>query len=417
MAVVESQVVALELEKVLPKVQTLFERDGQFYTAIEKQNVQKVSNRQMRIPLEIRPGGDFGYFNPDGGPLGRGGGQTWDKAVVQCVFMKEGIEYTKLAEWSTDSDGKAVQNAVRQLVAKATDEFQRQIDAQLQGTGNGVVGTISTATAGTGTDTYVLTNTFGTRLVRYGQVIQVFDSTLATNRGNARINYLDQSFTVDTIKTDANITGATNTDVLVVQGISSPTSLPGLFGVPYHHSNASTGTWLGFDRATTPEIRSNGVSASSAALTLPLPRLAINSIQNRVGKGKELAPDAWMHPCQKQAYEQIGQLVSIIQKQASEQGLNMYFGDAMQLAGAPVRDHFSWNKTRIDFVSKTVWGRGELLPLGFYTTDGRRTFELRDSSGGVATADIFYMVVGMQTFVNNPAATAYISSLAIPSGY
>jgi hypothetical protein len=32
-------------------------------------------------------------------------------------------------------------------------------------------------------------------------------------------------------------------------------------------------------------------------------------------------------------------------------------------------------------------------------------------------ADIFYMVVGMQVFVSNPAATAYIDNLAVPSGY
>ena len=64
-----------------------------------------------------------------------------------------------------------------------------------------------------------------------------------------------------------------------------------------------------------------------------------------------------------------------------------------------------------------VWGRGEILPLGFYTTDGRKIFEIRGPSGGVATAEIFYMVIGTQFFVNNPAATAYIYGLSVPSGY
>jgi hypothetical protein len=123
-----------------------------------------------------------------------------------------------------------------------------------------------------------------------------------------------------------------------------------------------------------------------------------------------------MHPAQKQAYEQIGQLVSMIYKEAKEQKLDMYF-DGMQMAGAPVKTSFNWDKTRIDFVVKDVWGRGEILPLDFYTTDGRKIFEIRGASGGVATADIFYMVIGTQTFVSNPAATAYIYSLAVPSGY
>ena len=56
----------------------------------------------------------------------------------------------------------------------------------------------------------------------------------------------------------------------------------------------------------------------------------------------------------------------------------------MQLAGAPVTPSYNWDKTRIDFVVDEVWGRGEILPIGFYTTDGRKIFEIRGPSGGVA---------------------------------
>jgi len=68
----ESEVVALELERVIPHYRTLFDRDQRFWGTIKKKNVEKVSNRQMRVPLEINPGGSFQYFNPDGGDLGRG---------------------------------------------------------------------------------------------------------------------------------------------------------------------------------------------------------------------------------------------------------------------------------------------------------------------------------------------------------
>ena len=59
MAVVESQVTALELEKVIPKIRVLFERDDKFYANIKKRDVEVISNRQMRVPLELRPGGSF----------------------------------------------------------------------------------------------------------------------------------------------------------------------------------------------------------------------------------------------------------------------------------------------------------------------------------------------------------------------
>lgn len=417
MAVTESQVAGLELERVLPKIRTLFERDDKFFAWIQKRNVEKVSNRAMRIPLEIRPGGAFQYFNADGGDLGRGGGPSFDKATVTPVFVSENIEYTKLAQWATDDDRKAVVNGVRRLTATALDELRRQLDAQMMQAGNGVIGTVTTDTPAGGSNVITLTTDgFGARLMRYGQTVQVFDATLATNRGKGVVTFWDVENKV--INITPQIAGVIATDLIVTDGLSSPSSLPALFGVPYHHSNASTGNWLGFSRSTTPEIRSNRVNANSNPLSLPLPRLAMNKMGNRVGQDNTFKVVAWMHPAQKAAYEEIGQLVSIINKdKGGNEKLDLYFNDGMQMAGATVRDDFNWNPTRIDFVAEDVWGRAEILPLGFYKTDGRNIFEIRGASGGVATAEIFYMVVGMQTFVTNPAATAYIDNLPIPSGY
>lgn len=416
MAVVEAQVAALELERVIPKIRTLFERDDKFFSTIKKRDVEKISNRQMRVPLELRPGGSFQYFNADGGDLGRGGGPTFDKAVLNSVFLSENIEYTKLTQWSTDDERKSITNGVRRLTATALDEMRRQLDAQMMQPGTGVIGTVTTDTPAGGSNVITLTTDgFGARLMRYGQTVQVFDAALAVNRGSGVITFWDVEN--KTIHITPQIAGVIATDLIVTNGITAPLSLPALFGVPYHHSNASTGTWLGFSRSTTPEIRSNRVNGNSSALTLPLPRLAINKIGNRVGIDNNFRPNAWMHPAQQAAYEEIGQLVSIIHKAPKEESLNMYFGGSMQLAGATVKPHFNWDKTRIDFVSEDVWGRGEILPLGFYTTDGRKIFEIRGASGGVATADIFYMVIGTQFFVNNPAATAYIDALAVLTGY
>ena len=418
MAVVESQVAATELERVVPKVRVLFERDDKFFSNIKKRDVEKISHRQMRVPLELRPGGSFQYFNPDGGDLGRGGGPTFDKAVLNSVFVSENIEYTKLTQWATDDPRKAVINAVRRLTASALDEMRRQLDSQMMQVGTGVIGTVTSDTPAGGSSVIsCTTDGFGVRLMRFGQTVQVFDATLATNKGSGVITFWDVENKIINITPQIGA-GATGTDVIVTNGIAAPASLPALYGVPYHHSAASTGTWLGFSRATTPEIRANRVNAASAALTLPLPRLAVNKIGNRVGIENSFSPRAWCHPCQQQAYEEIGQLVSIIQKAAKEESLNMYFGGSnMQLAGAPVTPSYNWDKTRIDFVVDEVWGRAEILPIGFYKTDGRNIFEIRGASGGVAAAEIFYMVVGTQTFVSNPAACSFIDTLAVPTGY
>lgn len=414
MPVNEAAVLGLELERVSPKVPTLFDRDDVFYSTIEKKNVEKVSSRDMRIPLELRPGGNFGYFDPNGGDLGRGSGPSFDKAVIGAVHLKMGVEWTTQSQWSTDDGRKAVLNTFRHLLSTSMAEFRRHVDSACMTAGTGVLAnpdTMSTSAAG---DLWTVpaTDGFGVRLLRYGQVVGVYDATLATKRGEATIDFYDLE--ARQVRTTPAIAGAAATDKLVASGLTA--SPVGLFGVPYHHNNAATGTWLGFTRSATPEIRANRVTASGA-LALPFARLALNKIGNRVGKANMEKVVAWMHDCQKQAYEELGQLVSVIHKQPKPEALDLYFGDDMQMAGAPVKTSYSWDKTRIDFVNYNIWGRAELNPAGFYTVDGQKIFPIRGVSGGLATSMIFYLVADFNVFINNPAMAAYISDLTIPTGY
>lgn len=41
-----------------------------------------VSSRTIRVPIELRPSGRFGHFNPEGGSLGRGSGPTYETLTV-----------------------------------------------------------------------------------------------------------------------------------------------------------------------------------------------------------------------------------------------------------------------------------------------------------------------------------------------
>jgi len=420
---VEAQVVGAELERVLPKVPTLIDRDDVFYSSIEKRPVEVVSSRDMRAPLEIRPGGKFGYFDPDGGDLGRGDMPTFDKAIINTVSMRHAVEFTAKAMWSTDSTRKAVINAFRSNLASAMKEFRRNVDSQCMTDGTGVMATITSVSTTGGVDTYTFTTDgFRARLIRYGMNLNVFNSALTVCRtGGGAANEVTVIFydlANSTIKVSPAVTGATAGDLIVASGLQA-TPPVGLLGVKYHDSNASTGTWLGFDRALNPEIRANRVNANSSALTLPLPRLAINKIGDRIGIDNKTKLMAWTHPAQQAAYEELGFNVIRIDKQAKEEGLDLYFNDNMRIAGAPLKTSYSWDRTRIDFIDQEVWGRAEMHPAGFYQDpdDGRRVFEIRGPSGGVATSWIFYIVASFNLFMNNPAGAAYIDTLAVPSGY
>lgn len=425
--VAEAQVIGLEMEKVSPKVPVLFDRDDVYYSELEKStDVEVVSDRAMRVPLEMRPGGYFGQFNPDDADLGVGDGPQFDKGTISVAHLKYAVQWSKLAEWGTNDKRKAVVDAFQRILASAMPEFRRNVDALCQQGGSGVLGTISAVSTTTLTnDTYALgTDGFGAKLLRFGQLVNVYDTTLATQRtavgGEAKITSYD--LVNKSIVVDRTVGSVTGTDKIVISGVTgaSPVSL---LGIPYHATNSTAGTWLGFTRSSTPEIRANRVNAAGN-LALPFARLAINKVGDRIGiKERKQKFNAWMHPCQVQAYEQLGQLVQIINRGAGNNGtdkMNLYFGDGegMQMAGATIRPHYLWDKTRIDFQNMKLWGRSELNPAGFYKSkDGRRFFELRGPSGGVKTSDVFYLTVSFNMYSKNPAAIAYIDGLTVPSGY
>lgn len=50
----ESEIIALELDRMRPKMASLFDRDDYFYKALEAGSAG--GGKTMRIPLQIRPG-------------------------------------------------------------------------------------------------------------------------------------------------------------------------------------------------------------------------------------------------------------------------------------------------------------------------------------------------------------------------
>ena len=101
-AMQNTQSIALQLEKVREKVPLLYERDDVLLNMIQQRgDIEKVSSRNMRLPLQITPGGKAGSYNADGGDLGRGSGSSYEVAQVSPIFFRFAIEITKLVEYAT----------------------------------------------------------------------------------------------------------------------------------------------------------------------------------------------------------------------------------------------------------------------------------------------------------------------------
>ena len=142
-----AQSVALQLEKVTDKLPLLYERDDILLTVIQQRgDVERLSSRNMRLALQIRPGGKTGLANMDGGDLGRGSGTTYDVAQVTPVFFRHAVELTTPVEYASNAPEKAIENAAKREVKNAMGQFRSFLDKVMQTNGNGVLGTVGSIT-------------------------------------------------------------------------------------------------------------------------------------------------------------------------------------------------------------------------------------------------------------------------------
>ncbi|HEV2615630.1 MAG TPA: hypothetical protein VGU63_03360 [Candidatus Acidoferrales bacterium] len=423
-----SQSVALQLDKVRDKLPLLYERDDILLTMIQQRgDVERVSSRNMRLPLQIRPGGKAGLANLDGGDLGRGSGTTYDVAQVSPIFFRHAVEITKLVEYSTNAPEKAIENAAKREIKNAMGQFRAFLDKLMQTNGNGVLGTVSSIVT-TGLPSGVaaqinLTTPPGAALFYYNQTIQFYDTTLTTNRniaGSVASNVVQVDPFNKFIQIDAIPTGVVAGDAVVHDGLTGAQPVS-LFGVPYHQTNATTGTWLNLNRATYPvELATPHVAGNNAAITPGVVRLAINKVRKALGTNQVGKLVAYTALEQENAWEQLGISISQIIKEGAggrASDLDLLFTGELTMAGVPIKSSINANQARVDFLDLSHWGRAVMQDIDFYDVGGQTVFPIYGASGGLAAAYIFYFVTGFQVWNESPRSGAYIDSLAIPTGY
>ncbi len=412
-----TQTIALQLEKVRDKVPLLYERDDVLLSMIQQRgDIEKVSSRNMRIPLQVNPGGKAGSYNADGGDLGRGSGSVYDVAQISPIFFRFAVEISKLVEYSTNAREKAIENAAKREVANGMKQFRAFLDKVLQTAGNGVLGAIGSV-SGT---TLTMNTPPGAALVYVGQTIQIYDTTITTNRGSCNVVAADPISTTQTITVDALPAGTVATDVIVHDGLSGaqPTSL---FGIKYHQNNATTGTWMNLNRATYPQqLQTPRVNAANSALVPGYVRLAINKVRKALGIGQLGKLIAYTSVEQEHAWENLGITISQVIKEnaaGSANDLDLLFSGRKTMSGVPIKSSISADQTRVDFLDLSHWGRAVMKDIDYFEVGDQTVFPIYGTSGGLSAAFIFYFDTGFQVFSDSPRSGAFIDGLARPIGY
>ena len=371
----------------------------------------------MRIPIEIAPPGNFRLTNFDSATqgLGRGSGTQYTFATVSPLDWVVALEATKKAEISTNSEEKAIADVVRKDMKNGVKEMNWALDALLQGSGTGQISTV-TNISGT---TITLGGNFKTLLLHRGMRIQLYDSTFTTQRSGvatiAAVNY-----TAGTIVVDVVPSGATNTDLVVHEGLSgaSPTSL---FGLRSFQSDSTSGTTLGLTRSSYPEIQAQAIHAGSTFLAPPMVRAALNKLRIKRDDDAIMA-GLIVHcsPVQTDAYEQNAQLISRIDKTSSSKEAFDLFFTPSNMAGVPVKTNIKADPTIVDFLCLDRWGLAVSQDIDFYRDpgNGETVFPLYDTTTGARVpAAAWYIIFSGQVFSEDPGAGAYIDQLSKPSLY
>ena len=421
-----AQVAAVEYERVIDKIEVLYERGDDTIQMITKANdAVAVSDRAMRIPMQVTAGGKGGYVNLDGGDYGLGSGESYDVGTLTTVPLKMSFLQTFLAQYATDSTKKAIIDATQRIVTEGLKQFRAYVDKQVNGTASGSLGTIGSI-SGT---TLTMNVPSGAQLVYENQTIQIYDTTGTINRsaasGVVTTVLATDPVTAQTIVVDQLPPGTVATDIIYSDGLSGPNPVT-LFTIKYHSNNASTGVWQNVNRATYPvKLATPRVNGNSGALAPMMPELCINKIRKSLGLNEVGRLHGHLSLEQKHAWDQLATTVQIIDRAAHQTG------QAVDMNPTSYRDYLTGNmhgvnykvaqnadQTRLDFLDLSVFGRAEMYPMGFVKfANGKNWYQSYGASGGPAASMGFVYQHVLQIFNRNPRRSGFIDSLSRPSGY
>jgi hypothetical protein len=411
-----TQTLALQLERVRDKLELLYERTDTLWGMIkEETDVDPVSTRNMRIPVQALAGGIPSQVDPDGGDFGRGSGTTFDFGQITPVYISIAVEVSKLAEIATNGGEKAIESIAKVEPANAMKQLNKVMDNLLNTDGSATLDTVVTVTSAT---QWIVNN--GNQFMD-NMLIDVWSALGGTFRGTVQVLSVDPNANVLYLA-GAGLGTTISGDLLLLRG--APGVAGGsLLGILYYQTQSNSGNWLQLPRASYPgKLRTPYVNGNSASVTQQTFRRMLSQLAFALGDDiAEQQKGVWyMDLDQAAAWENVGLAVSqVIQNQLTGSSSEDMIKKAtpQTAAGRKIVKSIHAKPGRIDFLCLSHWGRCENQPIDYLEYGGQTVFPIYGASGGVAGASIFYYWTGCNVFNANPRAGAYSDNLAIPVGY
>lgn len=428
-----NEYLAARMETVRPLVPYMYEADatntlyGQFTDQIPEHKIVKTPNStDFRIPVQVEPVGQFGALNLAGGAVASGTPGSLQQ-MYQTYFATQYSASINMEEILNSADqAKSVVNAFDRAMKDLPGNLVQRCDASLHSLGAGNTGLIalgSSYLAGV----FTLDTEYGANLLVPGQRVEIFANNLGTHRTTGlsmdNLPYLSvvNKKTGKCTVTNLGAITPSNDDYLAFPGVGASPSW--INGIRYFHSTATSGTRLGLDIATYPELQSNWVAASGAYLS------PVHGYQLRVGiKQRGRLADKYIgsiHPCQAAQLGIQGTAIASFLRGPNtsndmydlvlKMGKFVDFGEVQNFVDV----HQS--RKRVDWFALENWFRVYLngVKADFITFPGtgQTTFVKYDTSGNRTMAIEFGLWNSENFGCADPGADGFISDLAIPTGF
>lgn len=408
-----SQAIASQHEFLRPELELLYLASSRLWSRIKaRTDIKAVSNRPSRIPFEALSGGKFRQWNPDGGDMGQGSGPTETFGNLSSVYFLQASQYTALAQWSTDSDEKAIKNYVSLTQQRAAETFAGYMDATFQGDGSNTLDTVVSTT----TNGLVVNNA---NAFQDNQDVDIY-SALGTFVATVTVESVD--IANDTIWLTGAVPGGVTTGYLLLVSGSAGVANSGLAGIRAYHVTGNTGTYMGISRSAFPGKFSTPSIAVNGALVPATVRAVEAQTELAMGIDRADQADLIAH-CNvdmRAAWENNALLVQrvIINEQKGDSSQDMLKRRApTEIAGRELLINERAKPGFIDFMALKHWFRIEGHPMDYYEVAGQTVFPTYGLSGGLSATMVFYLVTGVQCGLGQPRLDSFLSGVTIPKGY
>lgn len=388
---------------------------------IKKGEVEKIGERDFRVPAELEFGGRAGTADLQMGDMGRGSMPQGLAMILSFYTTRLNFEFDKLSIQATTDKSVAIQNPFLKTVAKGYNEMKIYMDKWYHGDGTAVLATATAHSSGSGVSVYTLDAAFGSQLLRRGQYVTVYNNGLTSilSASALRITGINGL----TLTLSGVVPGAGATDKICFEGVSGA-SPAGPKGLAYWISSATTGTTAGINRANESAIISKSVDASSTPYNVEhVMGLYDKVLVDRGEVANELM--ALCAPAQRaSAFNQMMAIQNILldktQGEAVDRLPSLKGKPAFMYGGVPHYVDIHANTTVVNFVASSLWGRAVLSELDFFQTDGKsgadgRFIQLYGGSGGPAAGVWFGLLASENPYTIDPGAQGLIYGLPRPS--